>query len=371
MKTTLLILIALLISACGPEPTKQLKTISYGSYTESTFDKMPSWQDENFSEALKIFIKTCEHINTKELFKVVCSNAKTTISPRTFFEDNFTPFLALAERPQVSGYYEPLLYGSLKRSRAFPYPVYGIPEDMFEINLLASYQKEFSKPLRGHMLNKTIKPYFSRKQINEGAIKTKPICYVDDKVDLYFLQEEGSGRIQLENKKNIYLGYGDFNGHPYHSIQEEMIKRNIFKENEVTPKKMRQYLRKHAQLQDEIFQTNAAYTFFEKYEQKVMGTLGMPLTQRRSTAVDKRSIPLGMPMFVDMKEPLSEQRLQKIMFAHDTRKNLKGDGKIEVYFGSGKTARNEAEAAHENFNLWILVPNDYLHHDYLLRSKYL
>jgi len=371
MKNTLFLLIALLLIGCGPEPTKQLNTISYGNYTESSFEKIPSWEDENFAEVFKLFEKSCQHINSNELFKVVCANTKTSTSPREFFEKNFTPFITLSDDRLVTGYYEPILYGSLKRSKTFAYPVYGVPNDMFKIDLLATYQKEFSKPLRGHIVNKKIKPYFSRAQINKGAIKSKPICYVDDKIDLYFLQEYGSGRIVLENKKNIYLGFADHNGQPYHSIEKEMLNKKLIKEKELSPKKMRDYLRKNSSKQNEIFQTNANYTFFQQYKEKEMGTLGMPLEVKRSVAVDKRSIPLGMPIFISMKEPLQEKKINTMMFAHDTQNNLKGDAHISIFYGSGKSARNKAEATHEKFNFWILVPNDYLHHDYMLKSKYL
>ena len=371
MKKTLLLLSTLLFLGCGPEPTKQLNTISYGNYVESSYEKIPSWEDENFAEAFKIFQRSCQHISSNELFKVACANTKTSTSPREFFEKNFTPFISLSKESLVTGYYEPVLYGSLKKSKTFAYPVYGVPNDMFSIDLLASYQKEFSKPLRGHVVNKKIKPYFSRAQIDKGAIKTKPICYVDDKIDLYFLQEYGSGKIILPNKKSIYLGYADHNGHPYHSIKDEMIQKNLIKEKELTPKKMRDYLRKNSSKQDEIFQSNNNYKFFQQYKEKEMGTLGMPLEVKRSVAVDKRSIPLGMPIFVDMKEALNDKNIKKIMFAHDTQEGLQGDAHLSIFYGSGKSARNEAEATHEKLRFWILVPNDYLHHDYMLKSKYL
>lgn len=368
---TYLLTILLLLVGCSPKPTKQLTAISYGEYKESSFKAIPAWEDENFAESFDIFKKTCEHIKTNELFKVVCSNTQTAQSARAFFENNFTPFSTLKSKPNIGGYYEPLLYGSLKPTKTYAYPVYGVPKDMFTVELLPEYKKEFSKSLRGHIDEGKIKPYFSRTQIDRGDIHTSPLCYVNDKIDLYFLQEEGTGRIVLPNKKSIYLGYGDHNGQPYTSIKDEMLKRDLLKKKEISPKKIREYLRKHPKQQNEIFRSNANYTFFEKYKHRATGSLGMVLEEKRAVAVDKRNIPLGMPMFVSMKEPLEDTKVHRIMFAHDTREQLKGDTKIEVFFGSGNKARKEAEAVQEDLSLWILVPNDYLHHDYLLRSKYL
>ncbi|PHR56503.1 MAG: hypothetical protein COA44_07795 [Arcobacter sp.] len=371
MKNILLLSTLLLFVACTPEPTKQLTAISYGQYQESSFKNIPAWEDENFAESFNIFKKTCEHIKSNELFKVVCSNTTTAQSARSFFENNFTPFTTLTKDQKLGGYYEPLLYGSLKKTKTYSYPIYALPKDMFTIAILPAYKKEFSKPLRGHIIEKKIKPYFSRIQIDKGAIKSSPICYVNDKIDLYFLQEEGTGRIILPNKKSLYLGYSDHNGHPYTSIKDVFLKRGLLEKKEISPKTMREYLRKHPTVQDEIFQSNASYTFFEKYSQKATGALGMVLQKNRSVAVDKRNIPLGMPMFISMKEPLHDTKIQKIMFAHDTREQLKGKTEIEVFFGAGNKARKEAEATQEDTRLWLLVPNDYLHHDYLLRSKYL
>ncbi|MDF1880100.1 murein transglycosylase A [Sulfurimonas sp. MAG313] len=371
MKKILFLLILILFTACVPKPTKQLASISYGQYHESSFDKIGSWEDENFAEAFTLFKKTCDHVKTNELFKVVCSNTKTQQSARAFFENNFTPFSTLAKLPKLGGYYEALLYGSLKRTSTYTYPVYGLPKDMFTIDILASYKEEFSKSLRGHIVAKKIKPYFSRTEINDGAIKTRPLCYVNDRIDLYFLQEEGTGRIVFPNKKSIYLGYSDFNGHPYTSINDEMLRRKLLKKGQLSPQNIREYLRKHPELQDKIFNANDSYTFFDKYKQRATGALGIVLTKHRSVAVDKRNIPLGTPMFVSMKDSKSDTKVQSIMFAHDTREELKGSTRVEVFFGSGNEARAEAEAVQEDVKLWILIPNDYLHHDYLLRSKYL
>lgn len=371
MKKITYVLILLLFTACVPKPTQQLTAISFGQYHESSFEEIPQWEDENFAEAFKLFKETCEHVKTNELFKVVCSNTKKAQSARAFFENNFTPFTTIAKLPEIAGYYEPLLYGSLKRTNTYTYPVYGLPKDMFNIDILTSYKEDFSKPLRGHIVGKKIKPYFSRTQINKGAIKTPPLCYVNDKIDLYFLQEEGTGRIVFVNKKSLFLAYADHNGHPYTSIKDEMIKRKLLQKEKLSPKRIREYLRKHPDQQDEIFNANDSYTFFDKYKQKSTGALGLVLKKKRSVAVDKRNIPLGMPIFISMKDSLKDKKTKGIMFAHDTREQLKGSSRVEVFFGSGGEARNEAEAIQEDTKLWIFIPNDYLHHDYLLRSKYL
>jgi membrane-bound lytic murein transglycosylase A len=242
---------------------------------------------------------------------------------------------------------------------------------MFEIDLLTQYKKEFSTPIRGRILDGKIKPYFSRKQIDKGAIKTKPICYVSDKVDLYFLQEKGTGQVRFKNKSTIYLRHIDFNGYPYYAIEKDFLKRKLMKKKEINEKSMRKYLKKYTSEQDEIFQTNSSYVFFKKYTYKTKGTLGLTLEKRRSVAVDQNSIPLGTPIFMSFNEPLRNNKLEKLMFAHDTKESIKGNSTIGVYLGAGKKAREEYEGLDKELNFWILIPNDFLHHDYLLKSKYL
>ena len=134
-----------------------------------------------------------------ELYKETCRQSKNIphndpLSAQLFFENNFKPFVSLSQVSLATGYYEPSLQGSLKRTEEFRHPVYGVPDDL-------------------------VKPYFTREEINSDALALqKPICYVNNDIDLFFLHVQGSGCVHLADDSMLYLGYADNNGHPYVSI---------------------------------------------------------------------------------------------------------------------------------------------------------
>lgn len=361
-----LLIIPLFFAACTPKPSLELASLSSGAYAKSSFDELPSWESENYTNALKVFQKTCTSTKANGLLKRTCEGAKT-VSPedvqkiKTFFEQNFTPFISLSNRSLATGYYEPFLEGSLEQTPLYPYPIYGVPDDLLKIELSEGYRQYLKKPLRGRLVDGVIKPYFTRQEItSEGLITQKPICYVNDKIQLFFLQVQGSGKVYLDDNSSLYIGYADQNGHPYVSIGKEMIKRGLIKQEDISLESICNYLQQYPYEADEILNLNPSYIFFEKRQQSATGALGVVLEAGRSVAVDKSKIPLGMPLFISTREPLSGDKYEKMMFAHDTGGAIKGESRIDIFFGSGEKARKQAGLMQDEVKLWMLVPNDYL-----------
>jgi len=303
---------------CAPKPTAKLKPISYGKYQEVTFSSIPSWEDEDFDTAFAVFEKTCERTAGHDLFKSVCANRNAKENSKVFFEENFTPFVSLSEQSLATGYFEPTLKGSLVKNASYPYPVYGKPADLVKIELVPSYKKYISRPLRGRLVDGKIEPYYSREEINDNVLQEEPLCYVKDKIDLFFLQVQGSGRVVFDDNTTLCLGYADQNGHPYVSIGKEMIKKGLIEKEKVSLQSIRTYLSENPSKADEILELNPSYVFFEKRPKAASGSLGVLLEEGRSIAVDRNTIPLGMPVFISTQEPLSGGKYARIVFAHDT-----------------------------------------------------
>jgi len=365
----LLILLLLLFTGCVHKPTAKLEGLSYGDYKKVAFSELPSWKNENFTQALKIYLHTCKKTQNKELYKTSCLKAQEIVvgdetQAKKFFEENFTPFMALSKKSLATGYFEPLLQGSLEQSEAFPYPLYGIPDDLLRVELSSTYKQRLSHPLRGRLVGKKIKPYYTRKEINNEALGgLKPICYVSDKVDLFFLQVQGSGCVELEDKSILNVGYGDQNGYPYVSIGKEMINKGLLKREEVSLQSIRSYLQEHPDQMDDILNANPSYIFFEPRRSSASGALGVILEAERSVAVDKKNIPLGMPLFISTTDPLSKKKFERIMFAHDTGGAIKGEARLDIFYGRGSSAQEKAGMMQNALKLWLLVPNDYLSKD--------
>lgn len=353
-------LITFMFFGCTPKPTAKLEPISYGKYQEVAFSNIPAWEEEDFERAFAVFEKTCQRTAGQDLFRSVCEKSRGNEDPKVFFEDNFTPFAALSQNSLATGYFEPTLEGSLVQNSSYPYPVYAKPADLVKIEIIPSYQKYISRPLRGRIVDGKVKPYYSREEINDNVLQDEPLCYVKDKIDLFFLQVQGSGRVLLDDNTTLCLGYADQNGHPYVSIGKEMIKKGLIKKEEVSLKSIREYLHANPAQADAILELNPSYVFFEKRPNPASGSLGVLLEEGRSIAVDRKNIPLGMPVFISTKEPLSGEKYERMVFAHDTGGAIKGEARIDIFFGSTPKAREQAGKMQERVSMWILVPNDYL-----------
>lgn len=322
---------------------------------------MPSWESEDFDEALDVFHKTCQKSSRKPLFSKICAKSENARDAREFFELNFTPFVSLSDSSLATGYYEPTLEGSYTKSQAYPYAVYGVPNDLVRVELIDDYKPFIKRPLRGRLVDGKVVPYFSRQEISKNALSTEePLCYVSDKIDLFFLQVQGSGRVKLDDNSSLYLGYGDQNGYPYESIGKEMIRRGCLEKGEVSLSSIYQHLNDNPHEIDSVLNTNPSYVFFQKRGMGASGALGLRLEAGRSVAVDKKNIPLGMPLFISTYEPISKEKYEKMVFAHDTGGAIKGESRIDIFFGSGKKAKEQAGLMQQMLKLWMLVPNDYL-----------
>lgn len=336
-----LLFIGLLFIGCTSTPSPKLKSISSGGYEEADFESIPSWQDEDFEQVINIFLRTCKRTAFNDLHKENCAKAKSIshndpVFSKQFFEKNFTPFVSLSKSSLATGYYEPTLQGSLEKTEEFLYPVYGVPSDL-------------------------VKPYFTRKEISSDALTSqKPICYVNDYIDLFFLHVQGSGCVMLNDDSTLYLGYADQNGHAYVSIGKEMIKRGLLSKEDVSLESITSYLENNPSQVDDILSLNPSYVFFETRSHSASGALGLVLEKGRSVAVDKKNIPLGMPLFISTVDPLSGDKYEKMVFAHDTGSAIKGESRIDLFFGSGEDARKRAGEMNNEVKIWILVPNDYL-----------
>ncbi len=84
----------------------------------------------------------------------------------------------------------------------------------------------------------------------------------------------------------------------------------------------------------------------------------MPLTERRSLAVDPRTIPLGAPVFVSTTFPGTEEPLQQLMVAQDTGGAIKGQVRADFFWGMGEDAGKIAGRMKQEGWLWVLLPKD-------------
>jgi membrane-bound lytic murein transglycosylase A len=287
---------------------------------------------------------------------------------RRFFEENLTPFQLThadgGEEGLVTGYYEPLLRGSRKRSSRYRHAVYGLPDDLLVVDLGEVYPELKGMRLRGRLEGRRVVPYYDRAQLAEGrgALAGREIAWVDDPIELFFLQIQGSGRIALDNGETLRVGYADQNGHPYRSIGRLLVERGELPLERASMQGIKGWARANPAKVTELLNHNASYVFFRELPADLpgpLGALGLPLTARRSVAVDPGFVPLGAPVFVATTWPLSSRPLNRLMLAQDTGGAIRGPVRADFFWGFGAEAAREAGRMKQRLRMWVLLPRPY------------
>ena len=269
-----------------------------------------------------------------------------------------------------TGYYEPLLKGSLGKSPEYPYPVYSLPRDLAFIDLsLFDSRFEGENRIIGRFTDdQKVVPYYERKEITPTSLagKSKPLAWVNDRIDLFFLEIQGSGKIQLEDQqKPLNVHYHASNGHAYKSIGALLIQEEKIPREEMSMQKIREYLSRHPDEVDRILNHNPSYIFFKIEESGPLGCLGVPVTPGRSLALQKRIFPPAALCFLITEKPLvdGESRISgwtqfgRFALNQDTGGAIRGPGRADLFWGNGAYAEIAAGYMRQPGSLYFLVLN--------------
>ena len=335
--------------------------IDLSLYTTTILDvkKLKNWDNEDFDISLKTFIKNCENAKAHKLYingsLDLCKEATFYIDkPKAFFETHFYA-QELHKDGLLTGYYEPYLNGSLDKSEIYRYPVYEKPKDMLSIDLSDSYPELKGKRFRGRVVDDKVVSYYDREYLENNEPNASIICYVDDKIDLFFLQIQGSGRIILDkNNSTLFVGYSDQNGHKYRAIGRYMIEKNYLSKEEVSLQSIRAFLDNNPNKVDEILNYNRSYVFFKRKEQGATGSLGVELTPFKSVAVDKKYHKLGSLLYIDAK--VDNNEFNSIVFAQDTGGAINGDVRADLFTGYSQYGKKVAGELKSQLKMYELKP---------------
>ncbi|MEO8304093.1 MAG: MltA domain-containing protein [Betaproteobacteria bacterium] len=353
-------------------------------YVPVAWNALPGWSDDRVDEAWPAFRVGCTALvnaaATSAVWQRPCA-AANSVAPadrnavRQFFESYFSPYQVLAadgsDKGMVTGYYEPLLDGSRTRGARFHVPLYATPDDLLTIDLTELYPEMKDKRLRGRVEGKRVIPYWPRADIENGnaPFKSTPLVYVEDPVEAFFLQIQGSGRVRLAEGGIVRVGYADQNGHPYRSIGRLLVERGELPLARASMQGIRDWGRHNPAKLGPLLDENPSYVFFREVEAPApgtleaqidgpFGTLGVPLLRERTIAVDPRSIPLGAPVYLATTYPLSTQPLQRLMLAQDTGGAIRGAMRADFFWGFGDDAGRQAGRMKQDGRMWILWPTD-------------
>jgi membrane-bound lytic murein transglycosylase A len=373
----MIIIGVLLLSACArvPEPPPVVEKEPPVEEEEPTlqavsWQEVSGWQEDNPSLALSAFQKSCTALRWREQWQTSCQAALnletgTEAEVRAFFENNFIPHQVSQANGSteglMTGYYVPDLKGSRTVSADYPYPLYRRPDDLLTIDLSEVYPALSDYRLRGRIDGHRVIPYWKRGDIDSQAqpLAGQELFWVADPVELFFLHIQGSGRISLDNGEQVMVNYADQNGHPYRSIGKYLLDRGAMTRDQMSMQNIRAWARNNPGEVDNLLNQNQSYVFFRELEGDVQsppGALGVPLTPRRSLAVDRRYIPLGAPVFVETTWPNSDQPLKRLMMAQDTGGAIKGKIRGDFFWGLGDQAGAYAGRMKQSARFWVLLP---------------
>jgi membrane-bound lytic murein transglycosylase A len=326
--------------------------------------------EDNVAEAWTGFAAGCSAVGTKDPWREACAAAARIVNPsaetaRRFFETHFTPFRvgsdSTGEEGLITGYYEPLLRGSRKPTGRYRYPLYGVPEDLVVVELGEQYPELKGMRLRGRLDGRRLVPYYDRAQIESGQapLRGREIAWVDDAIELFFLHIQGSGRILLDSGETLRVGYADQNGYPYRSVGRLLVERGELTLEQASMQSIVAWARRNPAKVNELLNSNASYVFFRELPGSHAGppgSLGVPLTARRSIAVDPRYITLGAPVFIATTWPNSLKPLNRLTLAQDTGGAIRGPVRADFFWGYGELAAREAGRMKQTVRMWVLWP---------------
>lgn len=307
-------------------------------YDILSFDQLDGWDQDDHAAAFQTFLNTCKDMKDPD-WRSICAYAQSGPDPREFFELLFRPVLISdGQEALFTGYFEPELDGSLTPDDRFRYPVYKMPPEA-----------------------RQTRPWLTRREILETGVmdgRGLVIAYVDDPVELFFLQIQGSGRIRLPEGRAIRVGYRGSNGHDYRSIGQELVRRGVYEPYQVSAEVIKNWVRRNPFQGQELLYHNPSYVFFREVsrvpaDKGPLGAMNRSITTLRTVAVDPAFIPLGAPVWI---EKAGQKPLHRLMIAQDTGSAIKGAQRADVFFGTGDNAGREAGTLRDPGRLMVLMP---------------
>jgi membrane-bound lytic murein transglycosylase A len=358
------LLLAAALAGCAPA----------GFPRDVTFADLPGWPADRHAEAIPPLRLSCEAIsrlppdrNAAPTRLAPACGALETLPPgdaaaRAFLERHFRP-VALG-RDTLTGYFEPELRGAPTPSSVFATPLHARPPELVEVDLGGFAPELRGRRAAGRVENGRLVPFHDRAAIAAGALDGRglELAWVDDPADAFFLQVQGSGRVRMIDGSVLRLGYAGTNGHPYFAIGRTLVERGILTREQVSLQAIRAWMAQAGpEAAAELMARNPSYVFFAPRPELPpdtgpVGTLGVPLTPGRSLAVDRQATPLGLPVWIDGRDPLGGGPLRRLTIAQDTGGAIRGPARADLFTGWGPEAADRAGRMRDQAALFLLVP---------------
>jgi membrane-bound lytic murein transglycosylase A len=353
--------------SCPPvEPPKPAEK----SLQPAKWSDLPGWGSDDPTPAFDAFLASCKVLERQTLWSSVCASARNADRSdlRGWFETQLQPWQLVnadgSREGLVTGYYEPVIKGSRKQTKVYRFPVFGVPDDLITVDLSDVYPELKGMRLRGRIEGKKVVPYYSRAQWTQQEEKRsgKALMWTGDAVDLFFLQIQGSGQVELQDGQRVRISYADQNGYPYRPVGRWLADQGEMKIEQTSMQGIKAWAAANPKRLRELLNVNPSMVFFRELPVEGSGppgALAVPLSPERSIAVDSRTTPLGSPVWLSTTRPSSDEPMQRLMLAQDTGGAIRGVVRADFYWGSGPDAGAMAGKMKQKGQMWVLLPPGY------------
>jgi len=363
-----------------PAKPDVVKIPDYSLLKPGNWDEIEFLTLDDPSQAWRGWIIGCTSLINKPAWQGVCEAASrldpnpTAEAVRAYFLDNFNLYRTSntdnSDVGLITGYYEPMLKGSRTKTSTYRYPLYSKPEDLVTVDLSSIYPELANKRVRGRLVTDTtigskLIPYFNRGEIDgeQSPLRGKELLWLDDLVDAFFLQIQGSGLVQLDSGEQVHVGYADQNGQAYQSIGRVLIERGELTADKASMQGIKNWGKNNLGKLRDLLNSNPSYVFFRELPPDLpgpLGALGVPILAERAVAIDPRYVPLGAPVFLATTYPNSSKPLNRLMMAQDTGGAIKGGVRADFFWGSTAEAAKNAGSMKQKGKIWVLLPKDFV-----------
>ncbi len=310
-------------------------------------------------------------IRSLETFKSFLADNPSTKALNRFIRKNYTVYKSVGGSKQdvlFTGYFEPTYPGSREQGEDFPWPVYSMPDDLFQIDL-----SQFSDKYKGHKRlmarldekARQVRPYYTREEINTRgnfAQRAIPVVWLASRIDRFFLEIQGSGRVSLDSGEILRIHYAGANGRKYSSVGKYLIDTNEVPKEKMSMQAIREWLSAHPDRMDEVLHTNDSFVFFKEGHGGPFGCIGVAVTPVRSIATDSKLFPKGGLAFIQTALPsrIGQSkdvwpRASLFVLNQDTGGAIKGPGRVDLFCGAGEWADYAAGHMQARGQLYFLV----------------
>ncbi|MCP5080410.1 MAG: transglycosylase [Alphaproteobacteria bacterium] len=348
------------------------------SLQRTQFSALNAWPGAGVQRGFAAFVRSCRAMlagrtrwprrskfgGSKADWKPVCQAAArlgagaNRAQSAGFFQKHFQPVVVRDSSSLFTGYFEPELEGSLRQKPGYGTPLLRKPADLVRTKTKGGY---------GRKTSSGVKPHFTRKQIERGALRGRglELIWLKDPTDAFFLHIQGSGRVRLDTGGALRVGFAAKNGRPYTPIGKILIERGEIARENISMQSIRAWLLLNAGKAQELFWKNQSYIFFRKSGASdpnlgPAGAQGVQLTPEHSLAVDRRYTAYGTPLWLETRVPTGSGGnlvpFARVMVAQDTGTAIKGPVRGDVFFGSGERAGYAAGLMQSPGRLVLLLP---------------